>query len=91
MGGSRRGWGGGPSGAIWGGWGGGAETPHAPPCPPCDHTITLKLNLTFAASWFGHASRVDWGEQDTPNFIHGCFCRIIALHFGPQPSTLTLS
>ena len=79
--------GGGPGGAIWGvGGGGGAQAPLTSPCPPSNHTITINLTLTFATSWFGHASHVDWVEQDPPNFVHGCFCHIIALHFGPQHS-----
>ena len=69
---------------CWGG--GGAQAPLTSPCPPSNHTITINLTLTFAASWFGHASHVDWAEQDPPNFVHGCFCHIIALHFGPQHS-----
>ena len=28
------------------------------PCPPSNHTITVNLTITFAASWFGHASHV---------------------------------
>ena len=62
MGGSRRGWGG---GGLWegrlgggqmgqfgvvGGGGGGAQAPLTSPCPPCNHTITINLSLTFAAS-----------------------------------------
>ena len=79
--------GGGPGGAIWGvEGGGGAQAPLTSPCPPSNHSITINLTLTFAASWFGHASHVDWAEQDPPNFVHGCFCHIIALHFGPQHS-----
>ena len=77
--------GGGLGGAIWGVWGG-AQAPLTSPCPPSNHTITINLTLTFAARWFGHASHVDWAEQDPPNFVHGCFCHIIALHFGPQHS-----
>ena len=59
----RLGGGGAPSGAIWG--------VHAPkakrwsitgspylPLPPSNHTTTLNLTLTFAASWFGHANHV---------------------------------
>ena len=56
------------------------------PCPPSNHTITINLTLTFAAIWFGHTSHVDWAEHHPPNFIHGCFCHIIALHFEPQYS-----
>ena len=41
--------GGGPSGAIWAG-GGGAQDPLTSPCPPSNHTITINLILTFAAS-----------------------------------------
>ena len=84
----RVGWGGGGlGGAIWGvGGGGGAQAPLTSPCPPSNHTITINLTLTFAASWFGHASHVDWAEQTPCNFVHGCFCHIIALHFGPQHS-----
>ena len=78
--------GGDPGGAIWGGWGGGAQASLTSPCPPCNHTITINLPLTFAASWFVHANHVDWAEQDPENFFHGCFCHIIALHFGPQHS-----
>ena len=79
--------GGGSGGAIWGvGGGGGAQAPLTSPCPPSNHSITINLTLTFAASWFGHASHVDWAEQDPSNFVHGCFCHIIALHFGPQHS-----
>ena len=46
-------------------------------CPqgqPSNHTITLNLTLTFAASQFGHASHADWAEQDPASFFHGCFC-----------------
>ena len=68
------------------GGGRGAQAPLTSPCPPSNHTITINLTLTFAASWFGHASHVDWAEQDPPNFVHGYFCHIIALHFGPQHS-----
>ena len=49
-GGSRRvGWGG---GSRWGNleWGGGAQAPLTSPCPPSNHTITINLTLTFAAS-----------------------------------------
>ena len=66
--------------------GGGAQAPLTSPCPPSNHTITINVTLTFAASWLGHASHVDWVEQDPPNFVHSCFCHIIALHFGPQHS-----
>ena len=93
-GGSVGGWGSGRVG--WGGGvqvgrfgvlgGGGGEAPLTSPCPPSNHSITINLTLTFAASWFGHASHVDWAEQDPSNFVHGCFCHIIALHFGPQHS-----
>ena len=55
--------GGGPGGAIWGG--GGGEAPLTFTCPPSNHSITINLTLTFAASWFGHARHVDWAEQDT--------------------------
>ena len=84
----RVGWGGGPGGAIWGGegGGGGAQAPLTSPCPQSNHTITINLTLTFAASWFGHACHVNWAAQDPPNFVHGYFCHIIALHFGPQHS-----
>ena len=68
------------------GGGGGAQAPLTSPCPPSNHSVTINLTLTFAASWFGHASHVDWAEQDPSNFVHGCFCHIIALHFGPQHS-----
>ena len=80
--------GGGPGGANWVGGGGGiqvgrfgvlggggAQAPLTSPCPPSNHTITINLTLTFAASYFGHASHVDWAKQD-----------IIALHLGPQHS-----
>ena len=35
-----------------------SQAPLTSPCPPSNHTITLNLTLTFAASWFGHASHV---------------------------------
>ena len=88
----------GPGGAIWGGvggsrwgdlgwWGGGgAQAFLTSPCPPSNHTITINLTITFVASWFGHASHVDWAEHDPPNFVHACFCHMIALYFGPQNS-----
>ena len=73
----RVGWGGGPGGAIWGGgggrgWhkalvvssgGGGGGAPLTSPFHPSNHTITINLTLTFAVTWFGHASRVDWAEH----------------------------
>ena len=34
---------------CWGG-GGGAQAPLTSPCPPSNHTITINLTLTFAAS-----------------------------------------
>ena len=82
----RVGWGGGSRWDDLGCWGGGAQAPLTSPCPPSNHSITINLTLTFGASWFGHASHVDWAEQDPSNFVHGCFCHIIALHFGPQHS-----
>ena len=97
-GGSREGrfWGGVQVGILgwWGGgWhkalvvtGGGAHAPLTSPCPPSDHTITISLTVTLAATWNGHASHIDSAEHHTPNFIHGRFCHIIALHFGPQYS-----
>ena len=75
------GWGG---GSRWGHLGWGAQAPLTSPCPQSNHTITIML--TFAASWFGHASHVIWAAQDPKNFLHGCFCHMIALHFGPQNS-----
>ena len=88
--------GGGPRAVIWGGGGGpvrlfgvlrgGGQAWLTSPCPPSNHTITISLTLIFAASWFGHASRVDWAGQHSPNLFHGCFCQIVALHFGPQQS-----
>ena len=36
-----------------------SQDPLTSPCPPSNHTITLNLTLTFAASWLGHASHVD--------------------------------
>ena len=75
-------------GSRWGDlgcWGGG-QAPLTSSCPPSNHSITINLTLTFAASWFGHASHVDWAKQDPSNFVHGCFCHIIAVHFGPQHS-----
>ena len=81
-GGSREGWlgGGGPGGAIWGGGGGGHKAlvvssggaPRKSPCRPSNHTITINLTLTFAATWFGHASHFNWAEHHPPNFIHAC-------------------
>ena len=84
----------GGGGSRWGDLGclgggeGGAQAPLTSPCPPSNHTIAINLTLTFAASWFGHVSHVDWAEQDPPNFIHGCFCHIIAPFWTP---TLTLT
>ena len=50
-GGSRRvGWGGGVQAGDLG-WGGvGGQAPLTSPCPPSNHTITINLTLTFAAS-----------------------------------------
>ena len=95
IGGGLQGGGGGAGGLVGGGGvrvgqfgvvglGGGGGAPLTSPCPLSNHTITINLTLTFAASWFGHASHVDWAEQDPANFVHGGFCHIIALHFGPQ-------
>ena len=81
MGGGGRGKGGG--GSKWGDLGGTCPlgqvlVNHRLPLPLSNHTITTNRSLTFAASWFGHASHAN----------HGCFlaafCHIIALHFGPQ-------
>ena len=52
----------GGGGALGGSVGRGAQAPLTSPCPPSNHTITINLTLTFAASWFGHASHVDWAE-----------------------------
>ena len=85
-GGGREGWL--VGGSRWGnlGWGvGGTGSPYLP-LPSLQPYHHHKPNLTFAASWFGHASHVDWAEPDPPNFVHDCFCHIIALHFGPQDS-----
>ena len=46
----RVGWGGGSRWGELGWWGGGAQAPLTSPCPPSDHTITINLTLTFAAS-----------------------------------------
>ena len=59
-------------GSRWGdlgcwGAGGGAQAPLTSPCPPSNHTININLTLTFAVTWFGHASHVNWAEQDPPN------------------------
>ena len=43
-------------GVVVGGWGQASLTS---PCPPSNHTITINLTLTFAVTWFGHASHVD--------------------------------
>ena len=51
----------------------GAQAPLTSPCPPSKHTITMTLTLTFAASWFGHATRVDWAEQDPPILFVAAF------------------
>ena len=97
MGGSRRRLGGGCLGGSVGGvqvgrfgvvvGGGGGQAPLTSPCPPSNHTITLSLNLTFAVSRFGHASHVDWAEQDNPNFVTGCFCCIIASILDPNTNS----
>ena len=89
----RVGWGGvqvGGFGVVRGGGaggGGGTDSPYSP-CPQSNRTITINLTLTFAARWYGHASHVNWAAQDPhfPNFVHGSFCDIIALHLGPQHS-----
>ena len=59
----------GSPGGLGGALGGAIGGVHAPkakrwsitgsPYPPSNQTITLNLTLTFAASWFGHASHVD--------------------------------
>ena len=54
---------------VLGGGGWGAQAPLTSPCAPSNHTITINLTLTFAASYFGHASHVDWSEQDPPNSV----------------------
>ena len=66
--------------------GGGGQAPLTSPCPPSNHTITKYLTLSFAVTWFGHASHVDWAAHHPPNFVHGCFCHIIVLHFEYQHS-----
>ena len=63
-----------------------AHAPLTSPCPPSNHNITINLTLTFALTWFGHASHVAWAEYHPPNFVNGCFCHIIAPHFGPRHS-----
>ena len=35
---------------VLGGGGGGAQAPLTSPCPPSNHTITINLTLTFAAT-----------------------------------------
>ena len=62
LGGSRRAGGGG--GSRWGdlGWGGEAQARLTSTWSPSNHSITINLSLTFAASRFGHASHVDWAE-----------------------------
>ena len=49
-------------------------------------TNSVNLTLTFAVSQFCQASHVDWAKRDPAHFVHGPFCHIIALHFGPQQS-----
>ena len=71
--------GGGVRGAIRGVCVGGGEAPLTSPCRPSDHTITINLTRTFAASYFGHPRHVDWAEQNPPNSVRGCFCHVIAL------------
>ena len=85
------GWGGGSRWGDLGCWGGGgAQAPLTSPYPPSNHSITINLTLTFAASWFGHASHVDWVEQDPPNFV-----RVLLPHhcspFWTPTLTLTLA
>ena len=53
------------------GGGGGAGVvgvlgPAESPPPGSNHTITINLTLTFAATWFGHASHFDWAEHHPP-------------------------
>ena len=37
----------------------GAQADLTCPCPPSKHTTTINLTLTFAATWFGHATHVN--------------------------------
>ena len=90
-------WGGGaPGGSVWGGGvqvgrfgvfggGGGAQAPLTSPCRPSNHTITINLTLTFAATWFGHASHVDWAKQDPPIWLMATFAT--SLHSILDPNT----
>ena len=73
--------GGAPGGSVGGG---GVQVglplpPLTSPCPPLALCPYHHHNPNLC-------SHVDWAEQDPPNFVHGCFCHIIALHFGPQHS-----
>ena len=72
-------WGGGGVGVVVGA-GGGTGSPY----PPSNHTIAINLTLTFAASWFGHASHVDRAEQDPPNFVHSCFATSLLCILDPN-------
>ena len=64
--------------------GGGAQAPLTSPCPPSNHTITINLTLTFAASWFGHASHVHWAEQDPSNFVLAAFATLLLSILDPN-------
>ena len=66
------------------GEGGGAQAPLTSPCPPSEDTITINQTLTFAASWFGHASHVDWSEQEPPTSFMAAFARTLLSIFDPN-------
>ena len=72
---------GGPGGAIF--WGGSmpprlsvvqSQAPLTSPCPPSNHTITLNLTATFAASRSSHASHVDSVGGQSGQHFPSCAC-----------------
>ena len=86
----------GPGGSVGGGvsrWGvfGGtcpprpsirqSQAPLTSPCPPSSHTIIVNVALTFAASWFSHASHVDYAQ------LMAAFCHMHCTYTALQHST----
>ena len=62
----------------------GAQAPLTSPCPPSNHTITINLTLTFAASRFRHASHVDWAEQDAQILFMAAFATSLVSILNPN-------
>ena len=62
-----------------------AQAPLNSPCPPSNHTITINLTLTFAASWLGRAAMLIGLNKIPPISFMAAFATSL-LHFGPQHS-----